>query len=106
MHIAASVYLVGWLDAHEGLSEGHRSKAAIEEEEADVGVDVEEGGHVQVVGQSGREPQDPDHTLGGLHLPRHSNTEAHEQLGLGNNSMLSFIVFQREHILMKLYCCK
>lgn len=47
------IYLVGGFDANEGLSEGHGPEAAIEEEEADIGVDVQEGGHIQIVGQGG-----------------------------------------------------
>ena len=46
-------HLAGGLDAQEALSEGNGSEAAVEVEEADVGVDVQEGGHVQVVGQCG-----------------------------------------------------
>lgn len=49
----ALLYLVGGFDADEGLSEWHWSEAAVEEEEANVGVDMEEGGHIQVVGQCG-----------------------------------------------------
>lgn len=46
-------HLVGGFDAHKALSERHGPEAAVEVEEADVGVDVQERGHVQVVGQRG-----------------------------------------------------
>lgn len=67
------VYLVGAFDADKRLSEGHRPEATVKEEQADVGVDMEEGGHIQVIGQSGRQTQNPDHALCGLHLPDNNN---------------------------------
>lgn len=73
--MSAFPYLVGGFDAHKGLAEGHGPEAAVEEEEADVGVDVQEGGHVQVVGQRGRQAQDPDHALSGLYLHTHNQTQ-------------------------------
>lgn len=50
------------------LSEGHRSEAPIKEVEPDIGVNVEESGHVDVVGEGGGQAQDTDHALGALHL--------------------------------------
>lgn len=72
------VHLVGAFDANKCLSEGHRSEATVKEEQADVGVDMEEGGHIQVVRQSGRKAQDSDHALCGLHLP--DNNENQDKL--------------------------
>lgn len=62
--------LVGAFDADKCLSKGHGPEATVKEEQANVGVDMEEGGHVQVVGQSGWKSQDSDHALCGLHLRR------------------------------------
>lgn len=73
------VYLVGAFDANKCLSEGHRPEAIVKEEQTNVGVDMEEGGYVQVVGQSSRQSQDPDHALRGLHLPD-SNNKHQEKL--------------------------
>lgn len=67
-YMSKGYHLVGGFDANKRLSKGYGSEATVKEEQTDVGVDVEETGHVQIVGQGGREPQDPDHTLGGLHL--------------------------------------
>lgn len=47
------VYLVRGFDANKGLSKRHGSEAAVEVEEADIGVDMQEGSHVQIVGQGG-----------------------------------------------------
>lgn len=77
--INCCVYLVGAFDADKSLSEGHRPEAAVKKEQTNVGVDMEEGGHVQVVGQGGRQSQDPDHALRGFHLPD-SNNKNQEKL--------------------------
>lgn len=74
------VYLACGFDANKRLSKGHRPEATVEEKEADIGVDMQEGGHIQIVGQGGWQPQDPDHTLGGLHLTirqQHSVNDVH-----------------------------
>ena len=69
-----STYLVhlhdrpGVLDADEGLREGHRPEAPVEEEEADVRVDAQEAGDVDVVGQRRRETDDADDRLRGRFL--------------------------------------
>jgi hypothetical protein len=47
-------YLIDLFDANECLGEGDGPKAAVKEEEADVGIDTEEFGHVHIVGESGR----------------------------------------------------
>lgn len=52
-HHLGLFYLVGGFDANKGLSEWHRSEAAVKEKEANIGVDMEEGSHIQIVGQGG-----------------------------------------------------
>lgn len=47
------VYLVGGFDANKGLSKWHRSEATVKEKQANIGVDMEEGSHIQIVGQGG-----------------------------------------------------
>lgn len=48
------IYLVDGFNANKGLSEGNGSETAVKEKQADVRVDVQEGGHIQIVGQGGR----------------------------------------------------
>lgn len=44
-------YLVGGFDANECLSEGYWSEATVKEEQTNKGVYMQEGGHIQIVGQ-------------------------------------------------------
>ena len=62
-------YLVGLFDAYEGLSQGHGAEAAVKEEEAHVGVDPEELGHVDIVREGGGQADHADHRLARLHQP-------------------------------------
>jgi len=48
------IYLVGGFDANKCLPKGYWSEAAVKIKEADIGVDMKEGGHIQIVGQGGR----------------------------------------------------
>lgn len=61
-------YLICWLNSYEGLSKGNGPKSAVEEEQADVRVHMQEWCHVQVIRQSGRQAQDANHALSWLHL--------------------------------------
>ena len=67
--LPTSTYLVhlhdrpGVLDADEGLGERHRPEAPVEEEEADVRVDAQEAGDVDVVGERRRESDNADDRL-------------------------------------------
>lgn len=56
-------YLICSLNPHKALSEGNRAEAAVEEEQPDVRVDVQERRHVQVIRQRGRQAQDANHAL-------------------------------------------
>lgn len=53
------------------LSQWYGSEPAIKEVKPHIGVDVEKAGHVDVVREGGGQTQDPDHTLGTLHLKHH-----------------------------------
>ena len=55
----------GVLHADEGLREGHRPEAPVEEEEAHVRVDAQEAGDVDVVGERRRESDNADDRLKG-----------------------------------------
>ena len=55
-------------DPDVGLLQGDGPEAVVEEEQPLGGVDPQEGGHVLVVGQRGRQSHQPDHVLGCLDL--------------------------------------
>ena len=48
---------------NERHAQGYRPKPAIEEEEAEVWVDMEKPCHIQVVRQRGRQTHNPNHAL-------------------------------------------
>ena len=68
VHISPLLHDAGRLDPDEGLAQGYRPEPGVEEEQPDVGVDVEEARHVHVVGERGGETYDAYHALGGLNL--------------------------------------
>ena len=56
-------------DAHVCLLQRHRAEAVVKEEEALGKVHPQEGGHILVVGQGGRETDQSHHLLRSLNLP-------------------------------------
>ncbi len=68
IHISKLLQPIGCLDPNEGLGERDRTEPPIKEEQALVGVDVQEPSDVEIVWESGGQSNYPYHGLARLHL--------------------------------------